>query len=45
MFQLPIRIRSGFKIGQIVKTKKPAITNDVVNDPRIEHPEWAGKRS
>ena len=34
---------SSFKIGQIVKTKKPAITNDVVNDPRIEHPEWARK--
>jgi hypothetical protein len=29
------------KIGPIVKTKKPAISNDVVNDPRIRHPEWA----
>jgi GAF domain-containing protein len=26
-----------------VKTKKPAITNDVINDPRIRYPEWARK--
>ena len=31
------------KIGPIVKTKKPAITNDVVNDSRIRYPEWAKK--
>jgi DNA-binding Lrp family transcriptional regulator len=31
------------KIGPIVKTKKPTITNDVVNDPRIRYPEWAKK--
>jgi GAF domain-containing protein len=31
------------KIGPIVKTHKPAITNDVPNDPRIRHPDWAGK--
>jgi hypothetical protein len=31
------------KIGSIVKTKKPAITNDVVNDPRIKHRDWARK--
>ena len=31
------------KIGPIVKTKKPAISNDVVNDTRIRHPEWAKK--
>ncbi len=31
------------KIGPIVKTKKPAISNDVVNDPRIRYPEWAKK--
>jgi DNA-binding Lrp family transcriptional regulator len=31
------------KIGPIVKTKKPTISNDVVNDPRIRHPEWAKK--
>ena len=26
-----------------VKTKKPAITNDVINDPRIRYPESAKK--
>ncbi|HZD34778.1 MAG TPA: GAF domain-containing protein [Nitrososphaeraceae archaeon] len=31
------------KIGPIVKTQKPAITNDVPNDPRIRHPDWAKK--
>src|SRR5688572_18528278 len=31
------------KIGPIMKTKKPTITNDVVNDPRIRYPEWAKK--
>ncbi len=31
------------KIGHIVRTKKPAITNDVINDPRIRHPDWARK--
>jgi hypothetical protein len=31
-------------IGPIVKTKKPAIINDVVNDPRIKYPKWAKKR-
>lgn len=31
------------KIGPIVKTKKPTISNDVVNDPRIRYPEWAKK--
>jgi DNA-binding Lrp family transcriptional regulator len=29
------------KIGQIAKRKKPIITNDVANDPRIKHPDWA----
>ena len=33
------------KIGQIFKTKKPAITNDVVNDPRIKYPAWAKKEN
>jgi hypothetical protein len=28
---------NSIKIGQIVKTKKPAITNDAVNDVRIKH--------
>lgn len=31
------------KIGPIVKTKKPTISNDVVNDPRIRYPKWAKK--
>jgi DNA-binding Lrp family transcriptional regulator len=34
---------SSNKIGPIVRTKKPTITNDVVNDPRIRYPEWARK--
>jgi DNA-binding Lrp family transcriptional regulator len=29
------------KIGKIVITGKPTITNDVVNDKRIRYPEWA----
>ncbi len=29
------------KIGPIVKTKKPTITNDIVNDKRIRYPNWA----
>jgi DNA-binding Lrp family transcriptional regulator len=33
------------KIGAIVKTKKPAITNDVINDPRIKYPAWAKKEN
>jgi DNA-binding Lrp family transcriptional regulator len=36
---------NSLKIGPIVKTKKPAITNDVVNDPRIKYPEWAKKEN
>lgn len=32
------------KIGPIVKTKKPAITNDVVK-PRIKHHDWARKEN
>jgi len=32
------------KIGLIV-TKKPAITNDLVNDPRIKHHDWARKEN
>ena len=31
------------KIGPIVRKKKPAISNDVINDPRIRHHEWAKK--
>ena len=29
------------KIGQIARTKKPIITNDIINDRRIKYPEWA----
>jgi GAF domain-containing protein len=29
------------KIGNIVITGKPTITNDVINDKRIRYPEWA----
>ncbi|CAN5613873.1 hypothetical protein BH18THE1_BH18THE1_14050 [soil metagenome] len=31
------------KIGNIVITHEPSITNDVVNDERIRYPEWAKK--
>jgi len=31
------------KIGPIVKTKKPAISNDVANDPSIRYLEWTKK--
>ena len=31
------------KIGPVVRTKKPTISNDVINDPRIRHHEWAKK--
>ena len=31
------------KIGPCAKNKKPVVTNDVVNDPRIKHPDWAKK--
>jgi GAF domain-containing protein len=32
------------KIGQIAKSKKPIITNDVANDQRIKHPDWAKRQ-
>ena len=32
---------NSIKIGQIARTKKPIITNDIINDPRIKYPEWA----
>ena len=31
------------KIGPAVKTKKAVVTNDVSNDPRIKHHDWAKK--
>ena len=33
----------GLCVCNCVKTKKPAITNDVINDRRIRYPEWAKK--
>ena len=30
-----------FKIGLIAQERKPHLTNDVLNDPRISNPEWA----
>jgi PAS domain S-box-containing protein len=30
-----------FKIGLIASERKPHLTNDVLNDPRISDPEWA----
>lgn len=34
---------NSLKIGPVVKTKKPVVTNDVQNDPRIKNHEWAKK--
>ena len=31
------------KIGTVIKTKKAVVTNDVVNDPRVKHQDWAKK--
>jgi DNA-binding Lrp family transcriptional regulator len=31
------------KIGNIVITRKPTVTNDVINDKRIRHRDWAKK--
>jgi DNA-binding Lrp family transcriptional regulator len=33
------------KIGPIVKSGKPQVSNDVAHDPRIRHPEWAKKEN
>jgi len=32
-----------FKIGLIAEERKPHLTNDVLNDTRISHPDWAKK--
>lgn len=37
-----VSVYSG-KIGHVLRTKKPAISNDLSNDPRIKYPEWAKK--
>lgn len=42
--RVPIEsLKLGLCVYRCVKTKKPAITNDVINDPRIRYPEWAKK--
>jgi transcriptional regulator with GAF, ATPase, and Fis domain len=33
------------KIGPIVKSGKPQVSNDVTHDPRIRYPEWAKKEN
>jgi len=38
--KIPIK---SLKIGTIVTTKKPIVSNDVVHDPRIKHHDWAKK--
>jgi DNA-binding Lrp family transcriptional regulator len=35
-----VSINSG-KIGYVLRNRKPAISNDLANDPRIKYPEWA----
>jgi DNA-binding Lrp family transcriptional regulator len=34
---------NSLKVGPVIKTKKPVVTNDVVNDPRIKYHDWAKK--
>ena len=36
---------NSLKIRPVVKTKKAVVTNDVVNDPRIKHPDWAKREN
>ena len=38
--RIPIK---SLKIGTIASTKKPIVSNDVTNDPRIKHHDWAKK--
>lgn len=38
------RVKVGdLKIGRIAQSRKPHFTNDVLHDPNISNPEWAGK--
>ena len=37
-----VPIRSS-KIGHVLRTKRPTISNDLSTDPRIKYPEWAKK--
>ena len=32
------------EIGEIAKTNKASVSNDLVHDPRIRHPEWAKRQ-
>ena len=34
---------SSLKIGQVATSKKPVVSNDITNDPRIKFPDWAKK--
>jgi len=34
---------NSLKIGAIVSTRKPIVSNDVIHDPRIKHHNWAKK--
>ncbi len=36
--QIPV---GQFKIGLIASEKKPHLTNDIINDPRLNNPQWA----
>ena len=36
---------NSLKIGPVVKTKKAVVTNDVINDPRIKHHDWAKREN
>ena len=38
--KVPIK---SLKIGAIVTTKKPIVSNDVIHDPRVKHHDWAKK--
>jgi DNA-binding Lrp family transcriptional regulator len=33
-----------YKIGEVVRTNKACVSNDVVHDPRINHHDWAKKQ-
>jgi hypothetical protein len=35
--------QNSLKIGSIAKTKKPAVSNDVIHYHRIKHHDWAKK--
>lgn len=39
--RLPIDLRT--KIGEIAQHRRPIISNQLLNDPQIRHPEWVSK--